>query len=437
MNIIKRIFGVKALSVLNTDYFKGMYQWIGTNTPIWADQDNDSYINEGFAKNADVFSIVNYIIKRMGSIPWKLYSYNAKGEMTEIKNHPLIDLIERPNPMMGQAFFIQSLFANKLILGNGFLYMPRLENGLNKGKAQEMWIMPTVKTEVVSNGFASPVDHYRFMGTTTPKFMPQDVIHLKYVNIDCLNNQASDLLGMSPLRPGSMVLTQSNDGYTAQVKSFQNMGAVGILSKKNESTKGGNTFTKEQAEYVRTYWADNYSGAHNAGKIHITSAQLEFIKMGLSPVDLNILEVMKLSFRQLCNLYQFPSQLLNDNEHATYNNIREAKKALYTDVIIPELQSLRDELNRQLVPAYGDNLYLDIDTSGIDVLQDDKKALAEWLAAAWWIKGIDKQRMMGVTEDEEMDKYFIPANLLASDVEAIPEDVLKLLKDKGVEDYGK
>lgn len=436
MNILQRIFNIKAASVVNTDFYKGMYQFIGNNSPVWIDQNNEAYISQGFAKNADVFSIVNYIIKRASTIPWKLYNFNGKGELTEIKNHPLINLIERPNPMMGQSFFIQALFGNKLILGNAFIYLPKLENGANKGKAQEMWVIPSSRLEIVSNGFATPVDHYRFIGTTEPKFKPEDIIHLKYINIDSTNGHASDLMGMSPLKPGSMALTQSNDGYTANVKNLQNMGAIGILSKKADSTKGNTTFTEEQASFIRTWWQNNYTGAHNAGKIHITSAQLEFLKMGLSPVDLNILESLKLSFRQLCNLYQFPSQLLNDNEHATYNNIREAKKALYTDVIIPELHSLRDELNRQLVPAYGDNLYLDIDISGIEVLQDDKKAVAEWLDKAWWIKGIDKQRIMGVTEDPDMDKYFIPGNLLASDTPMdLPEDLQKLLKQRGISEY--
>lgn len=429
MNFIQKLL-TRAPKVVNTDFYKGMYQYIGYNSPAFIDQNSEAYINHGFAKNADVFAIINYIIKRIATIPWKLYTYNQSGELTEVKNHKLIDLIEKPNEMMGQSFFMQSLFVNKLVTGNAFIYLPKLENGANKGQSEEMWVMPSTKIEIVSNGFAKPVDHYRFRGTTEPKFRKEDVIHLKYANLG-----DDTLYGMSPLKAGSMVLTKSNDAHTSEVRSFQNMGAVGILSE--NSKEGRDSMTQEQASFIKTWWQSNYGGPENKGKIHITSQDLKWINLGLSPVDLNIMESLKLSFRQLCNLYQFPSQLLNDNEHATYNNMREAKKALYTDVIIPEIQSLRDELNRALVPAYGDNLYLDVDVSGIDVLQDNKKELADMLGVAWWIKGIDKQRMMGVTEDPEMDKYFLPTSIIemgAENPDDLEEEIKKLAK-MGVKDY--
>lgn len=420
MNILQKLL-VKAIlpSIRNTDIYRGQYQYVGNNTAQWVDQNNEAYITQGFEKNADLFAIVNYITKRASTIPWKLYKVLADGKLKELKDHALIDLIERPNPTMGQAFFMQTLLSYKLVLGNSYIYMPKLENGLNAGQSKELWIMPASKIEVVSNGWAKPVDHYRFVGTTSPKFMPEDVIHLK--NVGLVSDMNNDIYGMSPLRPGVMPLTKSNSASASEVKSFQNMSPDGILSRKPNGTNDNKNWTEEQVDYLETWWRGR-SGPENR-RMAFTSAQLEFIRLGFSPVDLNVLESSKLSFRQLCNLYQFPAQLLNDSEHATYNNMREAKKAVYTDVIIPELYSLRDELNHRLVPAYGDNLWLDIDTSGIDVLQDDKKALAEWLNLCPFITNQDKQRIMGVTEDPEFPKYLVPNNLI--EPENIGEDLVR------------
>ena len=92
--------------------------------------------------------------------------------------------------------------------------------------------------------------------------------------------------------------------------------------------------------------------------------------------------------------------------------MKEAKIALYEDVIIPELHSVRDELNRALVPSFGNNLYPDIDTSAIAVLQANKKEMAEWLEKCPFITNQDKQRMMGVTEDPDYPKYTLNSNLV-------------------------
>lgn len=434
MNIIQKLL-VKALlpSIRNTDIYKGQYQYIG-NVAHWEDQNNQSYIVNGYEKNADLFSIVNYITKRASTIPWKLYTMAPDGKLTEQKNHPIIDLIERPNPTMGQSYFVQTLLTYKLILGNSYIYIPKLENGLNKGQTKELWIMPASQIEIVSNGWAKPVDHYRFKGTTSPQFKPEDVIHLKTVGL--VSDGYKDIYGMSPLRPGVMPLTKSNAASASEVKSFQNMSPDGIISRK--MTEGA-SMTEDQIDYLEDWWRKR-SGVENR-KMAFTSAQLEFIRLGFSPVDLNVLESSKLSFRQLCNLYQFPAQLLNDSEHSTYNNMREAKKAVYQDVIIPELHALRDELNRALVPAYGENLWLDIDTSGIDVLQDDKKALAEWLNLCPFITNQDKQRIMGVTEDPEFPKYLVPTSVipldqLGADVDDEVDEAVKQLNKLGVKEYG-
>jgi HK97 family phage portal protein len=433
MNFLQRFF--KAQKIVNTEIFEGLHKYLPVGSPAWIDQNNHAYICQGFEKNADVFSVVNYITKRASTIPWKLFSMAKNGELTEIKDHPIIRLIERPNILMGQSFFIQTVLTYKLVLGNSFIWLPKLENGLRKGQTDEMWIMPAPRVEIVSGGWSKPIDHYRFSGTKEPKFRPEDVIHLRYVQL--IDDGENGFYGMSPLKPGVMPLTKSNYASAAEVRAFQTMTPPGVLSRKATGTNDKTAFTTEQGSFLKKWWAEQ-TGLERQ-EIPITSAQLEFIRMGFSPVDLSILESSKLSFRQICNLYQFPAQLLNDMEAATYNNMREAKRALYEDVIIPEMHSVRDEFNRVLVPAYGENLYLDLDTTGIAVLQDDKKALAETFNLCPFISNWDKQRAMGFTEDRNFPQYTLPTSLMTLDqLNEAPEDIeeaVKRLEKLGVKEY--
>jgi len=68
--------------------------------------------------------------------------------------------------------------------------------------------------------------------------------------------------------------------------------------------------------------------------------------MGLCPVDFQLLESEKITLRELCNVYGVNSALFNDPDNKTYNNMKEAKKEMLTQVVLPELVLLRDAFNR-------------------------------------------------------------------------------------------
>jgi HK97 family phage portal protein len=392
-----------AVSIQQNQLFTALYKFLGQNMPIWMGDNPESYIKNAYARNDDVFSVINYIVTTAGRVPWKLYKVKADGTMTEIKKHKLLNLIERPNPWQGQSEFIAAELGYKLVTGNTYQYAPKLESGNNAGQTTELYVMPAHLTEIVFGNRYKPYKAFKLIHDYENDIPAANVLHRKEWNP--LVESGSDLYGMSRLRAGSRIITQSNDGRTAQTKAFQNQGALGILSQEGSDGVALNT---EQASEIEQKYKEKFGGPENYGKIIITSVNLKWQKMGLSPVDLDILETQKWSFHKLCNLYKFPSQILNDKEASTYNNMREAKKAAYEDCILPELYALRDEWNRWLVPAYGEDLYLDIDTSGISVLQDDKKEQVEWLRNCFWMKGIDKQRAMGIEEDPIMDAYFDP-----------------------------
>jgi len=94
--------------------------------------------------------------------------------------------------------------------------------------------------------------------------------------------------------------------------------------------------------------------------------------------------------------------------------MKEAKKALYQNAVIPELIKLRDELNRWLVPKYGANLYIDFDFTAIPEMQEDIDKLVSQMANAWWTTPNEKREAMyyGRIEDEKLDQFYMPANLM-------------------------
>ncbi len=123
-----------------------------------------------------------------------------------------------------------------------------------------------------------------------------------------------------------------------------------------------------------------------------------------------------------------PTQLLNDPDGTTFNNQQEAQKSLYTNVIIPELRTLGEALVRWLGESYypGQDIRIMPNTSDVEVLQANKKEQSEWLGKAWWLKGSEKRVIMGLDADSELDKYFLPSNLIELDnIDKMDEEELR------------
>jgi HK97 family phage portal protein len=219
----------------------------------------------------------------------------------------------------------------------------------------------------------------------------------------------------------SRTLTRSNEAKTAAVSAFQNGGPAGVLFMKDQRfdpASGG-----QQAQALKTSIAQK-GGAENFNSIAVSAYEVDWKQIGLSPVELNIIESEKWDMKALCNIYGVPSQLLNDSDNKTYNNQQEGEKALTLRCAIPLLDSLRDNLNRKLHTDWGykgTDIYVDYDIKVYQELEANKTEQVTWLEKAWWIPPAQKNEIMGIrTPDyipnEEMEKLYIPSSLQPTDL---------------------
>jgi phage portal protein BeeE len=122
-------------------------------------------------------------------------------------------------------------------------------------------------------------------------------------------------------------------------------------------------------------------------------------------------------------VYGVNSALFNDPDNKTYNNMKEAKKEMLTQVVLPELVAIRDAFNR-FFQKKGTETYIDFDLTVFPELQEDMKELSAILSQSWWITPNEKRAAMryDVVEDDVMNEIFIPAGYL-------PIDELTMLQD--------
>ena len=423
-------------------YNKAIYQFLGESI-VWNPENDDTYIRDGYRRNATIYSLVNLITNAATTIPFQIYekvnenevkryksltsgSVDAqsllkanlirKNAMVELEGTELHQLLERPNAAQSYSSWISELIAFGKLTGNRYIYGIAPETGINKGKYKELYVMPSQIMEIVSGGIMQPVQKYRIEYQGDYDIPAEDICHIKDFN-PYYDGTGSHLYGQSPLRAGLRSLTTNNEAVQTGVKYLQNQTARGIL------TSDEGDLNEVQAQQLKDKFRKNFQGADNAGDVIITPKKLSWVNFGLNAADVSLIEQYNASIKDLCNIYSVPVQLLNNTESATYNNMKEAKKALYQNAVIPELNKIRDELNRWLAPMYGDKLFIDFDYSAIPELQEENEKVVDQLSKAWWVTPNEKRRVMNYGVDEEniaLDNYYIPANLLPIETNEMP-----------------
>ena len=431
-----------------TEYNRAIYNWLGESI-VWNPENDDSYITEGYRKNSTIYALVNLITKAATTIPFQVYEktnendykrYKAmtsgtfdastihkaamlqKRSLVELQDTELHKLLERPNPAQSYNSWITELIAFGKLTGNRYIYGIGPDTGANVGKYTELYVMPSQIMEIVSGGIMKPVSKYKIEYNGTYEIDANEICHIKDFN-PYYDGTGSHLYGQSPLRAGLRSLTTNNEAVQTGVKYLQNQTARGLLM----SDEGD--INEVQAQQLKDKFRKQFQGSDNAGDVIITPKKLSWVNFGLNAADVSLIEQYNASIKDLCNIYNVPVQLLNNTDSASYNNMKEAKKALYQNAVIPELLKIKDELNRWLAPKFGDKLCIEFDFSVIPELQEETDKVVDQLTKAWWLTPNEKRAAMNYGKDNEtsqLDDYFIPANLIpiqSNDVEMPVENI--------------
>ena len=443
----------------NEQYNRAIYNWLG-NSVLWNTENDDSYITQGYQKNATIYSLINLITKAATTIPFQVYEktnendykrYKAltsgmmdaasiqkasllqKNALVELQDTELHKILERPNPAQSYNAWLTELIAFGKLTGNRYIYGIGPDTGANVGKFTELYVMPSQVMEIISNGIMEPVSKYKLEYNGTKYIDASEICHIKDFN-PYYDGTGSHMYGQSPLRAGLRSLTTNNEAVQTGVKYLQNQTARGLL------TSEMGDINEVQAQQLKDKFRRQHQGSDNAGDIIITPNKMSWVNFGLNASDVSLIAQYNASIKDLCNIYNVPVQLLNNTDSSSYNNMKEAKKALYQNAVIPELVKIKDELNRWLAPKYGDKLCIEFDFSVIPEMQEETEKVVDQLSKAWWITPNEKRSAMNYGKDEEntqLDDYFIPANLIPTNpsdidlpIEPIDVDVNKFLSQK-------
>ena len=338
--------------------------------PVWTSRDYEKFADEAYVRNAVANRCVSLVAGGAAEAMGALLLSRRGGE--EVAASPLLDLLSRPCPGMGRAQFFEALFSYLLLQGNAYVEAV----GPERGAPQELWNLRPDRMKVVPGAFGMPqAFEYSHGGRTkrwdvNPMTGAGPILHVPEFH------PTDDWYGLSRTEPAAYAVDRHN-AASGHDKALLDNGArpSGALVFEPIKGSGGEGVSAPRAviEDAEKALKDRHGGPGNAGKPMVLSGSVKWQEMGLSPKDMDFRESKLDAARDICEAFRVPSILIVPGQ-STYNNVREAKLALYEEAVLPLAERVVTALNSWLAPRFGEGLTLSVDEDALPALEPRREA---------------------------------------------------------------
>lgn len=352
--------------------------------PVWTPRDYASLAREGFSRNPIVFRSVRMIAEAAASVSWLLY----RGD-EELRAHPFLQLLDRPNPVQSGATMLETVYGHLLVAGNAYLEAVSLD-----GVPREIFALRPDRMRVIGGADGWPAAYEYMAGSKAVRFdqdgTPVPILHLS------LFHPLNDHYGFAPLEAAQTSLDIHNASGAWSKALLDNAarpsGAL-IYS-------GDGHLNEEQFERLKIELEEGYTGARNAGRPLLLEGGLDWKTMAMSPRDMDFIEAKNQAAREIALTFGVPPMLLGIPGDNTYSNYREANRAFWRQTVLPLVRRTAQSLTHWLGDAFEPGLSLDFDADKIEALSSEREALWQRVSEADFLTRAEKREAVGYGADE-------------------------------------
>lgn len=383
MGIISRLLNTKASRAA------GALMPVGGARAVWTPDRYDALARNGYEQNVWVNRCINQIATSAAGVMWYAARRQSDGQRIRIEPTPqalrapgigyLLNVMERPNPLQSWGTLIEATFGFWHVAGN--YYLEGVGNGDNGPDTpiMELWTQRPDRMAVVPHPVERVGGYLLRNGGKEVSFEKHQILHGAFWH------PTNDFYGLSPVRAASTAVDAHNAARAWNVALLQNTarpsGALVV-----DGPMDDNTYNQLDDELTKRLKKKRNS------RPMILSGGVDWKQMSLTPAEMDWLQGMKLSAREIAAIFGVPPELIGDSESKTYANYREARQAFYEETMLPLVDRFRDDVNAWLCPRYGDDILIDYDKDAIVALQENADAV--------WKRATEAFVSGGITRDE-------------------------------------
>lgn len=441
MSLISKFFGAQitrqanllAARTTQNLYNETVFRYLNDGEIVMS-PDGFDYVQKGFEAVGAVYECVDIIVKKMIACPRIVYRIRDQKEYKKYLNYsksadtlpqmlitkvkaleevsiPQIDrLLSNPNPEEDGDTVYERLFALYLLQGNAYLYgNAGSEANIKAKKWTELWGIPG-PMQIISGGFMEPIKQYIMQQYTQDKPFPADQIkHFKTLN-PRYQVTGQQLYGTSPLQAYLYSMDILKNADKQSDKQMKNGGKIGLLSPENKE----DNWSDAQIDQLGTSLKDAHKSNNAMSRTIPLSVAVKWTEIGLSSVELDIINTVNAKAGDIYRAYHMPLQFLNQDA-ATYNNLPVANRQMVYNAVAPPARRFSIGLTDFICPAYNtakETYIIELDYTALPELHDDVKSTVTWLMLCDFLTPNEKREVIGWGRSDAagMDEYFINKN---------------------------
>ena len=356
----------------------------GMGRVAWSPRDTSSLIRNGFSGNPVAFRSVKMIAEAAAAIPLVL-----QDEERRYETHPLLTLMARPNETAGLAEFLESLYGQLLLSGDGYLEAAGVDEG-SKGP-KWLYVLRSDRMRVVPGADGWPIAFEYSVGSKKHRFEargePSPILHMKAFH------PQDDHYGFSPLEAAAAAIDVHSSASRWSKSLLDNAArpSGAIVYKGADGNLGPDQYSRLVDELE-----SHHQGARNAGRPMLLQGGLDWKPMGFSPSDMEFQKTKESAAREIALAFGVPPMLLGLPGDNTYSNYQEANRAFYRLTVLPMVAKVSAGLSAWLSGWFGEALMLKADLDNIPALAAERDQQWKRVADADFLTDAEKRSLLGL-----------------------------------------
>lgn len=404
----------------------------GGQGAVWKPRRYDVFAKEAYLTQVVSYRCIDEIAKAVESVEWRLMQRKKSGEINEVADHPVIDLMYRPNPEQTWGDLVYRHTAFALIAGNAYMERLGVDTGPNKGIYRELYSHRPDRMSINISPTSGVRTGYKYLGPqgnskewkVDPVSGRSDIWHWKFFH------PLNDWYGAGPVEPTAREIDTSNEAMEWNKNLLQNQGRPGMVI-----TFKGNIGDTEYNRLKKNL-RDNHSGPRNTGKnLIIEGDGASAVPYGWSPLDMDYINGNQELARRVALGYGVPPMLLGIPGDNTYSNYEAALLAFWENTVFFYTRRFGGGFSMWMFDPK-DRMRLEPDLDKIPALEPRRKEQFDKAEGADFLTPNEKRKMCGyqsyakMLEDVEQeadevtgeDRPADPANMLYQGAGMMPID---------------
>lgn len=350
----------------------------------WSARDPVSMVKSGFCGNPIGFRAVRLIAEAAAALPMVLQDADRRYE-----SHPVLSLLDAPNPVQTRADLLEALFGQILLSGNGYL-----EAGLStSGVPIELHVLRSDRMSLVPGSDGWPVAYDYTVAGRKHRFdvsgSPSQICHIRSFH------PHDDHYGLSPLQAAAQALDVHNSASRWSKALLDNAARPsGAIVYRGRDGQG--SLSDDQYDRLVSELETHHQGARNAGRPMLLEGGLDWKPMGFSPSDMEFQKTKEAAAREIAVAFGVPPMILGIPGDATYANYQEANRAFYRLTVLPLAHRVAAHLGRWLSSLCDERVNLRLNLDEIPALSLERDAQWRRVAEADFLSDEEKRGLLGL-----------------------------------------